>query len=693
MRVLLLTWLVLMFLEGCASSTAPKPASTAKKEIKSYRINGKSLGVGVYAFTANDFAKLSYRDSRARRSRIAYNSPGEYAHEFEDDFDIAYEYWTKSTDGSVKFGGGRSRQFDDAKLNYASEGFYLADFAYDAQKNRYIIIGTNHYGDFPNPIHNKKIGFALVFDAATKRLHKFYQGPTSYTTRLDNKQGNAVVFFQKKDVVLLNLAKEKAVRLQNIAYPVPAFSSFMKSSPKGNYVAIKQVGKKEGALRISLHSAISGKQIAHFDYTKDSPTGASIDFDFSEDERYFIFKGPNAPFQLYDIAQKKVTKTFGENKKWASSAHVIVVDGLVLGSFSGRSGKNLLEKAYIYDMQHHALFCKLDDLFDSFNLHWRGKNTLHAMESYGHHVRYSLQDGACLRVDTKWLDVEQSAAMKNRMSPMMGFIRDGHYLLFDSGKITEYMNFNEAEVDTKKVHIVKSLENAKRLMDAGFDEKAFAQLKKLLTSDTSYFEDYYDEVRGTLFVRPNIRYAQEAYFNALAFNTYVQQGKTRDNSEFERAAKNYAFFATLLEFQEVLPAFIAAYKTVISSNPSALQQDMLAIYKAMYLFETNKDAAAYDLLFAANPFEPEAKKNVISMSAFSAGLFKDRHKVAVALGMKVDEFNDPAGYEFLENESDVPYFYDLGGNKIKRGEAPKSVQVTPSVSNETVIESEYIPLD
>jgi hypothetical protein len=648
MRPLFLVLSAMLLIGACTAST-PK---IQKKPVKSryISVDGQYMAGGVRCFKENDIVRLWNK-------RVFYKSPGIYVKDFAKEFNLLYKKY-KTKNSYVL----QSRLFDDPGLNYKGKKFSFTDFAYNANKNQYILSGINFYGTNKHNLYNKKFPCIVVFDAQSKEFQRLYHGPEDSVVRLDDKHGSVAAFSKGNNVTIINFNSEKAVNLSPAKYPFPKFPDFMISSSGGKYVALKSQGKEENALRIGLYDSESGKLLKNFDFRSDEISGyRSLACNFSKDEQYFIFKGPDKKFQIYDIVNQKVTDTFGENKSWAATASVVTVDDLIIAGFVGKYNNSYEKESYFYDIDTCTVLCKPELFFKENDLYWKSENLLHSVYSYNSHRSYNLGENDCFKISDEFIDLKRSPKADN-MTPYLAFIKDDIYYTFEDGKVISQLEFNKVDIDSATVEIVKSLERVKRLFSVGFDKKGFSELNKLLQKDLNYFEKYYKEVSNTL--DGTNKYSKEAYFNALAMKEYIRQGKTKNNKEFERAAQNYAYFAVILNFKEALPSFIKTYEDAIGKSPGAIQNDMLALYKAMYLFEINKDEKAYELLFDANPIEPGVIRKVIRMSALDFGLFKNRKKLAVAMGIDADDFKKSQG-EFYDGIT-ATCFYDLNGNKIKR---------------------------
>lgn len=644
MKILLSALIIAILFGGCASSTQK---IHSKKDIQIINVRAIKVGTDLLFYNKDHLSRLN--DAK----HVAF---GQEMKALMKDLNIAYKYKNRSGKIVTAF-----RSIDSQRMNYKHKNISVTNVSFNPQKKYYTLSGKYKYYDQVAQVNRTFVFIIKTLKGSKSPEGIFLKPGTSFEKIHSSIHGNFIAIEESNKLKILHLDKMQAQNFPKTKYII---SRGIKASPNAAYVAVTLEEKKNQKLAIALYDVSSHKIINIFDFASNGKYKTrSIAFDFSNDERYFIFKAPGKNFQVYDIVQQKVVDSFGKSRSWDTSASVVGVSGFILASFGGSYQDNYERKAYIYDMKKREIFCEPNTGFVDSNLYYINEKKLHEIAHIASHRIYNMEKNNCLKVYDNFLDSFMEAGSVRGKQP---FIKNGTYYTFKNGDIVKHVTFKDIDVDTKKVVIVQSLQNAKRLLSAGFDKKGFSKLSKLLQNDMEYFEKYYTQVRDILPSKNKPVY--EAYFNALAFKEYIRQGKTADNSYFEQAARNYAWFGTAFGYEKLLPSFIETYTQAIGQNPSKFQQDMLAIYKAMYLLAAKKDNEAYELLFAANPVDKNAIKAVVKMSVFDMPLYKNRKKLAVSLGIDTGDFKESVGQMYFKKQT--TYFYDLNGEKVKRNAKP-----------------------
>jgi hypothetical protein len=646
MRFLWLLVPLVLVLTGCGP--APK---TYSKPVAPPTFDGKSLGNGIFYYTKEDLLK------------VATNN---------------YKYLSNADDvkkllldvGFVKKEGNLFKLTKLDALNYTLnedlKKLNIESFEYNKEKKEYLLSGRYVYSNviFAEGKTNRwdwPVRFIALYDEATQEIKgMYYNTYDKFNQVILSEAGKAAWFSSYHGGDFLNLDTNKTSALKQV--PFYTFDSTRyQFSKNGKYFA-KQLNdtKKDGKdLGILLYDLQEGRTLFNQTFYYSDYASFNLGFSFSEDEKYFIYKTKESNFKVYDLTSKTEIGSFGNNTAYNNDwVNITSSENFVFGYLSAyEKDKPSIYKLYVYDTQKREVFCQMDEdiIFPSRVVVY--KDTFNALYADGVQMVYNLEKDNCYKIK----EYSNLGSIMTQNRPVKKFIKDDAVYFFENGVISKQQMMIKPEITEEEKQSVLKLNKIKKYIRAGFEQKGLEMLQDLILNDEyDFFAKQYTNTTNFL------SGFQEAYVNLLAFRRYIAKG-VRD-SEFERSVRNYIFFASRYGFKDLIPPFIDEYVKAIGETPSKDQLDKLALYKATYLLDINKDTEAYELLFEHAPFSKEAKDMVKRFTSWNTGLMKDRKKLAVILEIKESELREPE-----KKITSVNSFYDLNGNLVQKGEKPKEV--------------------
>ncbi len=669
MKHFVLIFSLLVFFIGCASSTKTVVHKTPPVNNTHYK--GKYLGNGIYYYNPKDLINLAQKNN-------TYVARAFLAQEVIKQ-NIINMNMLKKINGKYVF-----NSFDN--LNYNSDKMFFSYFKHSKKRKEYALSGKLYYeivySGQKKPI-KKSIFFVIIFDDTTKKPKGFYYSTSGFynfdeVTLSDN--ADMAFFTGDKSILNLNTAKTFKILAKK---PFKIVSNLCSFSKNGKYLATMVIYYQKNyiTLGILVFNTINKKTIKQFEFPSESSTYSfpKPKWGFSDDERYFVYKDYRQNFKVFDLIQKKEVASFGKVKLPGKNFIVIKSNKNYIFAWQKGEEKNskVNKKLYVFDTDKQETVCEIDAWIGDMQFVY--KDTLNLISIWHDEVKqeiYHLEKNNCFLIKRVYLDMNRYKT-KEELDKSLLFTEDYNIYSFDKGVITTRAKPKKYEISKEEIEAAKKLAKINKYLNAGFEKRALSMIKTMILNDKfDYFSEKYDLLTKFL----NI--PQEAYVNLLAFKRYSKKGIK--DKEFERAARNYVFFASRAGFKDLIPPFIDEYKKFIGENASKYQKDMLSIFRATYLLDIGKDDEAYEILFNRSPFNKDALWVVKRYSDWKFGLTKNRKKLSVAMDIKESDLKQTE-----KKAPVVKYFFDINGNIIKKG---KKIKSAPILKEKKKLKQEAIEL-
>ena len=668
MRLILIIIPLLFLLSGCG---------TVQKTYKSVghvtHFQGKDLGNGFVYYDAQSLIKL-------------FNTLPNYDGLVQDILkvkifrqDLMNAGFSKQTDNGYVLSKLEELKYNVHATNPDIE-LKITSFGHSQTRNEYILAGRidtkSHYNyngkaSTANYYHN----FLAIYDSDGNLTGIYYNKFSDFLgDSMVASNGIAAWIKCFDDSYIINLDSKITAKLPQTKYIKYEFNKW-KFSDNGNFFALEtqDTAAGEKGKGLLLFDVLNNQVLLNSSWKLEHGHEV-INFEFAQNDRYFVYKIPNDPILIYDLQTKQINHYFGNDQTPnRNRTQIQIKDQFVLANITGYDKANdeiLKTQGYLYDLSNKELFCTFDMIpFENIDIY---NNTLQVYDYIGRLDIYNLEKNNCFKLGSYQFDFIFKYEDRH-----FRYIENDVAYIFKDGKIKSH-TMNKINYTQENIEAIKKLHKADQLIKAGFEQKGLEVLKDLILNDSyDYYTNAYNWIGDTFKYNSNIR----ALIDVMAFKRYVNTNQTDES--FDKAIRRYIFTLSRVGHKDLIPNAINAYKRALPMQITKHQQEMLKIFEATYLLDIGKDQEAYDLLIDSMPLSKKTVETIQLYSDWNMGITKDTKKLAFVLGIQESNLK-----KVEEKWKPREEFYNLDGVLVKKDAMPTyqnevNEDIKPSVVSPT----------
>lgn len=482
-------------------------------------------------------------------------------------------------------------------------------------------------------------GWDNLEELRKSNLSYFKLNKMTYITITKTHNGYALVkeiSYEKRNTAIIVYYSNDLIIEKIVVFPHNAERTII--SDGADYVAVKGLDK---VFNLKTYQAISPiKNLEKYDTAKDS---------ISANNSYLIFSNKNE-FWIKDLKTGKIRL----QEKVPSKRHTAIHNDSVYYTIGNKD--ILLNIKSVKESCSNIL--ATDDVK---HVIWKeGSDTIYVIDKRSIHP-ILFKNNKCIKMKPYR---HMITLLLDRLDYETRITSDNDNLMVIS---TLNNNFKIHKAELKKytqedIAITLGLAKAETLLNSGFESRGLTILDKLAT-------DHYECNSATVLKTEKYRWAYVSYLASKQFNKRI----TKANEVDKNLMKSYRTFtglSTWYGYENLIPEIQKRLKKVVKTKALYNQDEVtehIAVNDAIYLLSIDKDNEAYDILFEHQPFSDYTKGYITNVAVCSSAFTKDTAKLAVATDIPKEKF-DPSDCQKYDKH---PFFFDIDGNKVFKGEEPK----------------------